>query len=264
MSTDYAIVPLPAFNDNYIWLIRRDDQAAVVDPGDAAPVLEYLERNHLNLCAILATHHHGDHVGGIPELLERFKVPVFGPAGEPIDDLTLALSDGDHVEINLAQFGVSFEVLAVPGHTRAHIAYYDRNHSSRGALFCGDTLFASGCGRIFEGTPIQMRHSLAKLAALPGATQIYCAHEYTQANIRFALAVEPDNAALIKRSEEVSRLRNGNQPTVPSTIAVEREVNPFLRWEARAVIEAAQRISGKPLTQPDEVFTAIREWKNRF
>jgi len=262
MDTDYAIVPLPAFNDNYIWLIRRGDQAAVVDPGDAAPVLEYLERNRLNLCAILATHHHGDHVGGVPDLLERFSVPVFGPAGEPIDDLTRSLGDGDHVE--LAQFGVNFEVLAVPGHTRAHIAYYDRNHSSCGALFCGDTLFASGCGRIFEGTPVQMRHSLAKLAALPGTTRIYCAHEYTQANIRFALAVEPDNPALLLRSEEVSRLRQANQPTVPSTIATEREVNPFLRWEARAVIDAAQRISGKPLTQPDEVFTAIREWKNRF
>ena len=262
MDTDYAIVPLPAFNDNYIWLIRQGDQAAVVDPGDAAPVLEYLERHRLNLCAILATHHHGDHVGGVPELLERFTVPVFGPAGEPIDDLTRSLGDGDHVE--LAQFGVNFEVLAVPGHTRAHIAYYDRKHSSCGVVFCGDTLFASGCGRIFEGTPVQMRHSLAKLAALPGSTRIYCAHEYTQANIRFALAVEPDNAALLQRSEEVSRLRSDNQPTVPSTIATERQVNPFLRWEAAAVIDAAQRISGKPLTQPDEVFTAIREWKNRF
>ena len=262
MDTDYTIVALPAFNDNYIWLIRRGGQAAVVDPGDAAPVLAYLERNHLDLCAILATHHHGDHVGGIPDLLKQFKVPVFGPAGEPIDDLTQSLRDGDHVE--LAQLNVRFEVLAVPGHTRAHIAYYDRNHSSCGALFCGDTLFASGCGRIFEGTPVQMRRSLEKLAALLGTTRIYCAHEYTQSNIRFAIAVEPENAALLKRSEEVSRLRAANQPTVPSTIAVERDVNPFLRWDASAVIEAAQRISGKPLTQPDEVFTAIREWKNRF
>lgn len=262
MNTDYAIVPLPAFNDNYIWLIRHGDQAAVVDPGDAAPVLAYLERNHLNLCAILATHHHGDHVGGIPELIERFKVPVFGPADEPIDHLTRSVKGGDHVE--LAQFGVNFEVLAVPGHTRAHIAYYDRKHASCGALFCGDTLFACGCGRIFEGTPAQMRQSLARLAALPGATQIYCAHEYTQSNIRFALAVEPDNVALLKRSAEVECLRNAGQPTVPSTIAIEREVNPFLRWQAPAVIAAAQRVSGKPLTQPDEVFTAIREWKNRF
>ncbi|MFA6310316.1 MAG: hydroxyacylglutathione hydrolase [Sterolibacterium sp.] len=262
MNTDYAIVPLPAFNDNYIWLIRRGDQTAVVDPGDAAPVLAYLERNHLNLCAILATHHHGDHIGGIPELIERFEVPVFGPADEPIDHLTRSLTGGDKVE--LAQFGANFDVLAVPGHTRAHIAYYDRKHASCGALFCGDTLFACGCGRIFEGTPVQMRQSLARLAALPGGTQIYCAHEYTQANIRFALAVEPENAALLKRAAEVERLRNANQPTVPSTIALERDVNPFLRWQAPAVIAAAQRVSGKPLTQPDEVFTAIREWKNRF
>lgn len=262
MDTDYTIVPLPAFNDNYIWLIRRGDQAAVVDPGDAAPVLDYLDRNHLKLCAILATHHHADHVGGVPDLLDRFAVPVFGPADEPIADLTRSLRDGDRVEV--PQLGVNFEVLAVPGHTRAHIAYYDRNHSSCGALFCGDTLFASGCGRIFEGTPVQMRSSLAKLSALPGATRIYCAHEYTQSNIRFALAVEPDNAALLKRAAEVARLRESNRPTVPSTIAAEREVNPFLRWQAPAVIATAQRISGKPLTQPDEVFTTIREWKNRF
>lgn len=262
MNTEYAIVPLPAFNDNYIWLIRRGDQVAVVDPGDAQPVLAYLERNRLNLCAILATHHHGDHVGGIPDLLERFEVPVFGPAGEPIDKLTQSLTDGGHVE--LAQFGVNFEILAVPGHTRAHIAYYDRNHSSCGALFCGDTLFACGCGRVFEGTPAQMRRSLARLAALPGTTRIYCAHEYTQANCRFALAVEPDNVALQQRCEEVSALRNANQPTLPSTIATERAVNPFLRWDAPAVIAAAQSISGRPLAQPDDVFTAIREWKNRF
>ena len=262
MDTDYKIVPLPAFNDNYIWLMRRGDQAAVVDPGDAAPVLEFLAQNGLNLCAILATHHHGDHVGGIPDLLERYKVPVFGPAGEPIDSLTHLLGDGDHVQ--LPQFGVNFEVLAVPGHTRAHVAYYDRNHTSCGALFCGDTLFGCGCGRVFEGTPIQMRQSLARLAALPASTKIYCAHEYTQSNCRFALAVEPDNVALQKRSEEVSMLRKANQPTIPSSIGAERDVNPFLRWEAPAVIEAAQRVSGKPLTQPDEVFTAIREWKNRF
>jgi len=262
MNTDYEIIPLPAFNDNYIWLLRRGDQAAVVDPGDAAPVLEYLELNNLSLCAILATHHHADHIGGLPELLERFTVPVFGPSGEPIDNLTQSLLDGDHVE--LPQLGANFDVLAVPGHTRAHIAYYDRKHSSCGALFCGDTLFASGCGRIFEGTPVQMRHSLARLAALPGTTQVFCAHEYTQSNIRFALAVEPNNVALQKRSEEVSRLRILGQPTVPSTIGTERDVNPFLRWDSPAVVEAAQRISGRPMKQADDVFTAIREWKNRF
>jgi len=262
MNTDYQIVPLNAFNDNYIWLLRRGDQAAVVDPGDAAPVLAYLEQEKLNLCAILATHHHGDHIGGIEELLARYDVPVFGPIGEPIATLTQPLADGEHIW--LAQLDADFEVLAVPGHTRAHIAYYGRNHSSCGVLFCGDTLFASGCGRIFEGTPQQMRHSLARLAALPGATRVYCAHEYTQANIRFALAVEPENIELLARAEEVANLRAANRPTVPTMIGTELLVNPFLRWDAPAVIAAAQRISNKPLTQPDEVFAAIREWKNRY
>lgn len=262
MNTNYTIIPLPAFDDNYIWLLRRGDDAAVIDPGDAAPVLEFLERHHLRLRAILVTHHHGDHVGGIPDLLKHFDVPVFGPAGEPIDTLTLTLTDGSHVE--LPELGVQFDVLSVPGHTRAHIAYYDRNHSPCPTLFCGDTLFGCGCGRVFEGTPAQMRQSLAKLAALPDSTQIYCAHEYTQSNIRFALAVEPDNAALLAHAEHVSQLRQANRPTVPSTIGQECEVNPFLRWDSPTVIAAAQRIGGKALIAPDDVFTAIREWKNRF
>ena len=261
-DADYQVVPLNAFNDNYIWLLRKGDHAAVVDPGDAAPVLAYLERQQLNLCAILATHHHGDHIGGIEDLLTQYEVPVFGPAGEPIDMLTRPLVDGERIE--LSELGANFEVIAVPGHTRAHIAYYGRNHLNCGSLFCGDTLFACGCGRVFEGTPQQMRHSLARLAALPGTTRVYCAHEYTQANIRFAIAVEPENADLRSRAAEVAELRAGNRPTVPSTIGMELAVNPFLRWKAPAVIAAAQRCSGKPLTQPDEVFAAIREWKNRF
>lgn len=259
---DYQIVPLNAFDDNYIWLLRRGDQAAVVDPGDATPVLAYLDEQQLNLCAILVTHHHADHIGGIGELRARYEMPVFGPAGEPIDLLTRPLVDGEHIE--LPQLGAVFEVLAVPGHTRAHIAYYGRNRSPCGPLFCGDTLFACGCGRVFEGSPRQMRHSLARLAALPGATRIYCAHEYTQANIRFALAVEPENLELIARAEEVADLRAAHRPTLPTTIGTELAVNPFLRWDAPTVIAAARRFSGKPLTQPDEVFAAIREWKNRY
>ncbi len=261
-DTDYQIVPLNAFNDNYIWLLRRGDRAAVIDPGDAAPVLAYLDRQQLNLCAILATHHHADHIGGIEELRAHYDVPVFGPAGEPIDLLTRPLADGEHIE--LPELGAEFEVLAVPGHTRAHIAYYGRNHATCGSLFCGDTLFACGCGRIFEGTPRQMRHSLARLAALPGTTRIYCAHEYTQANIRFALAVEPENVELQARAEEVADLRAENLPTLPTTIGTELAVNPFLRWDAPAVIAAARRCSGKPLAEPDAVFAAIRAWKNRF
>jgi hydroxyacylglutathione hydrolase len=269
-----AIVPLCAFNDNYIWLLRHHDQAVVVDPGDDAPVVEYLERHGLSLSAILVTHHHADHVGGMEGLLNRYSVPAFGPAGEQIAALTHQLHDGERIE--LPQLGVAFDIIGVPGHTRAHIAYYGRNavdcaeqakpndNPFAGSLFCGDTLFACGCGRVFEGTPQQMRASLARLASLPGDTRIYPAHEYTQANTRFALAVEPQNAALWVWAEEVARLRSSGQPTLPTTLSHELAVNPFLRWDAPAVIETASRFRGRPLQQPDEIFAAIREWKNGF
>ncbi|MDD5176050.1 MAG: hydroxyacylglutathione hydrolase [Sterolibacterium sp.] len=261
-STDYEIVPVSAFSDNYIWLLRHGDQAVVVDPGDATPVLDYLDRQKLSLSAILVTHHHADHIGGIEKLLLRFNVPVYGPVGEPIASLSHPLDAG--ASIKLPSLGAAFEVIAVPGHTRAHIAYYDRNHASCGALFCGDTLFACGCGRIFEGTPMQMRHSLAQLVALPGTTRLYCAHEYTQANIHFALAVDPENAALLVLAEEVAQLRAAHRPTLPTTLKLELTVNPFLRWDAPAIIEAAQRHSGRPVVQADEVFAVIREWKNGY
>ncbi len=277
-NLDLEIVPLAAFSDNYIWLLRRGSHAAVVDPGDAAPVLAYLEQHHLELCAILVTHHHGDHTGGIEEILAHalahsppqaqspsrlpFQFPVYGPASEAIDEVNRPLADGDLFD--LAELNTSFEVLAVPGHTRGHIAYYGRMPAGCGVLFCGDTLFACGCGRIFEGTPQQMWHSLARISALPAETRLYCAHEYTQANIRFALAVEPDNAALAARAAEVARLRALNLPTVPSTLACELATNPFLRWEAPAVIAAAGRASGIGAQQPEAVFAAIREWKNDF
>lgn len=270
MSNKLEIVPLAAFSDNYIWLLRRGKHAAVVDPGDAAPVLAYLEQHQLDLCAILVTHHHGDHIGGIETILAHSlahspvpaHVPVYGPASETIDEVSRPLADGDHVE--LAELNTSFEVIAVPGHTRGHIAYYGRKLSDCGVLFCGDTLFACGCGRIFEGTPQQMWHSLARISALPGETQLYCAHEYTQANIRFALAVEPDNLALQARAADVARLRAEDLPTVPSTLATELATNPFLRWDAPAVIAAASRASGGLQKQPEAVFAAIREWKNKF
>lgn len=270
MNNNLEIVPLAAFSDNYIWLLRRGRHAAVVDPGDAPPVLAYLERHQLELCAILVTHHHGDHIGGIEEILAHSlarspthaRLPVYGPASEAIDEVTRPLADGDLVA--LAELNTSFEVLAVPGHTRGHIAYYGRMLADRGVLFCGDTLFACGCGRIFEGTPQQMWHSLARISALPGETRLYCAHEYTQANIRFALAVEPDNAALAARAADVARLRAQDLPTVPSTLACELATNPFLRWDAPAVIAAASRASGIGQQQPEAVFAAIREWKNKF
>lgn len=262
MVDDLEIVPLHAFNDNYIWLLRRNDAAVIVDPGDEAPVLDYLEEHRLTLSAILVTHHHGDHIGGIEGLLAHRKVPVYGPAAEAIETVSNPLGDGDRVE--LPQIGASFDVIAVPGHTRGHIAYYGRNIHACGVLFCGDTLFACGCGRILEGTPQQMWRSLARLAALPGDTRAYCAHEYTQANIRFALAVEPGNAALRTRAAAVAKLRAADQATVPSILSEELATNPFLRWDSPEVTAAANRFSGQKLTGPEAVFTAIREWKNKF
>ena len=251
------IVPLSAFRDNYIWTLRAGRCAAVVDPGEARPVKDYLAREGLKLIAILATHHHPDHVGGIAELVETEKVPVFGPKGEPIPALTHPVGQDDKVEI--PALDASFTVLDIPGHTRAHVAYYGLE-----SLFCGDTLFACGCGRVFEGTPEQMLASLTKLAALPDATKVYCGHEYTLANIRFARAVDPDNALLAAREERAKRLRDAGRPTLPSTLGEERATNPFLRCAEPAVVESANKYLGARVADPVRVFAAIREWKNKF
>ena len=251
------IIALPAFDDNYIWALRRGAAVAVVDPGDAAPVLDYLAAGGLRLCAILATHHHADHVGGISDLVAAQPVPVYGPALEAIAGVDQPRGDGARVV--LPELGIEFEVLGVPGHTRGHVAYY-----RPGMLFCGDTLFSAGCGRIFEGTPAQMHASLARLADLPEATQVYCAHEYTAANLRFAAAVEPENPALAARTAAVAELRARGLPTLPSTLGLERATNPFLRWDAPAVITAARLRLGRAPTDAVEVFTAIREWRNRY
>ena len=256
------ITALPAFSDNYIWALRNKDLVVVVDPGQAAPVLDYLQRSSGQLCAILITHHHSDHIGGVDELLQHYPVPVYGPAAEraKITMLTHALHEGDTV--NLPELAAEFSVLDVGGHTLGHIAYFDECH---GALFCGDTLFAGGCGRIFEGTPQQMYASLAKLAALPSTTRVYCAHEYTLSNLKFALAVEPENTALQQRNSAVARLRADHQPSVPSTLNEELATNPFLRWSAPDVIAAARSFSkDNSLQEPVSVFTAIRAWKNVF
>jgi hydroxyacylglutathione hydrolase len=251
------VVPVKAFKDNYIWTLRDARHAAVVDPGEATPVLDYLARENLKLVAVLATHHHPDHVGGIAEILRHHRVPVYGPKNEPIETLTRAVGGGDKVEI--PELGAKFDVLDIPGHTRAHIAYY-----GGGALFCGDTLFACGCGRVFEGTPEQMHASLSKLASLPDETLVYCGHEYTLANIGFAKAVEPGNTALDKREARDRKLREAGKPTLPSTLGDEKATNPFLRVAHPAVIESANKYLGARVSDPVRVFAAIRDWKNKF
>ena len=251
------IFPVRAFKDNYIWTIRRDGNAAVVDPGDAGPVLEYLRAEKLSLTAILNTHHHADHVGGNAELLRHFPVPVYGPDDERIPTVSHRLREGNR--FTLADFGVEFSVFEIPGHTRTHIAFY-----GGGMLFCGDTLFACGCGRLFEGTPRQMHDSLAKLAVLPDATLVYCGHEYTLANIRFAKTAEAANPELANWEREANAQRAKDEPTLPSTIAREKLANPFLRCGEPAVVSAASRYAGKPLADPVSVLGAIRDWKNNF
>jgi hydroxyacylglutathione hydrolase len=251
------IQALHAFEDNYIWLLREGRRVVAVDPGDESPVLRYLAEENASLAAIFLTHHHGDHTGGVAGLLARYPAPVYGPAGESIACITVPLREGDTV--TLSDFQAQFQVIDVPGHTRGHIAYY-----GHGALFCGDTLFGCGCGRLFEGTAEQMWVSLNKLAALPPDTNVFCAHEYTQSNIRFALAVEPNNIRLQERAGEVARLRAGQLATVPFSLAAERETNPFLRCTEPDVAAAAARHSGSRLAGPAEVFAALREWKNSF
>jgi hydroxyacylglutathione hydrolase len=253
--------PVPAFSDNYLWVIHNGRRAAVVDPGDAGPVLEFLSREGLRLDAILCTHHHADHVGGVESLLDslglRGRIPVYGPAGENIPARTVALHDGDRVQIDGLELDLA--VIDVPGHTAGHIAYFGRD-----LLFCGDTLFACGCGRLFEGTPQQMTQSMSKLRALPPVTRVFCAHEYTMSNIRFAEAVEPANAALKDRKSACLAMRDAGKPTIPTTIGTEIATNPFMRWDQADVIAAAISRAGRPLAAGADVFAVIREWKNQF
>jgi hydroxyacylglutathione hydrolase len=253
----YEVVPVRAFSDNYVWTLRDATHAVVVDPGDARPVIEYLDREGLTLSAILNTHHHADHVGGNAALLARWQVPVFGPRDERISEVTGRVGDGDRVR--LPHFDVELDVLEIPGHTRSHIAF-----TGDGLLFCGDTLFAAGCGRLFEGTPAQMHKSLSRLAALPESTRVYCGHEYTLANIRFAKAVEPDNTALDEFESRAARQRERDEATLPTDIGQEKATNPFLRVRERSVVSAASRFAGRDLAGPVEVLAAIREWKNKF
>ena len=252
------VEPILAFEDNYIWAIRSMGparQVAIVDPGEAEPVFRFLERTRDRLCAILVTHRHGDHIGGIKEIRERYPVPVYGPAIEATEVVTVPLRDGRHLA--LQALGVEFEVMHLPGHTLGHVAYY-----RPGMLFCGDVLFGAGCGRVFEGSIEQMHAALARIAALPKDTRIYCAHEYTQSCLKFAAQVEPGNELIRKRAEYVARLRSVDEPTVPLTLAEELDTNPFLRWRAPEVIAAAAVQLGHPPRNDTETFGAIRTWRD--
>lgn len=251
-----SIHPIPAFADNYIWLIQFGDrQAAVVDPGDATPVLRALEQHQLQLAAILITHHHWDHVNGVEPLLARYPAPVYGPAKGHTPGLSQACREGDTV----ALAGLELAVLEVPGHTDEHIAFL-----GQGALFCGDTLFGAGCGRLLGGTAAQLYESLNKIAALPITTYIHCAHEYTLANLQFAQAVEPGNSAIAARRRAEQGKREQGQPTLPSTLELELATNPFLRCEEEAVILSAENFADRHLAGPAEVFKALRFWKDTF
>ena len=257
------LIALPAFSDNYLWLWQQDQLAVVVDPGDAAPVLQALAKEGLKLAAILVTHHHADHVGGVRELQLATGAQVFGPAREEVPVPFTPVMHGDALEL----LGQTVQVLDVPGHTAGHVAYFLANAPHNPVLFCGDTLFSGGCGRIFEGTPAQMLASLDLLASLPASTQVCCAHEYTLSNLRFALAVEPSNTDLQTYMAQCQQLRAEGIPTLPAQLGLELQINPFLRARHPHVRHAVAQHAGlSALEQTDDVavFAALREWKNDF
>ena len=256
----FTLTPIPAFNDNYLWLLDDGRDALVVDPGDAAPVQAVLAARQLRLAGILVTHHHGDHTGGLAQLREATGAPVWGPAHERIPEPYTPLSANDTVQA----LGLHWQVFDVPGHTAGHIAYFCADVNGKPLLFCGDTLFSGACGRLFEGTAQQMLASLDQLAALPGDTQVCAAHEYTLSNLKFAVAVEPQNAKLIEYQAHCQALRAAGEPTLPSSMAVERAINPFLRAREDAVARTVQAHAGLNNTSTVAVFAALREWKNQF
>jgi hydroxyacylglutathione hydrolase len=263
-SAPLTLTPLPAFDDNYLWLLDNGREAIVVDPGDAAPVSAALDARGLTLAGILLTHHHGDHVGGVNALRARLQGPIYAPAGEKMPEPVERLSGGDSVEL----LGLHFTVMAVPGHTAGHIAYFAADVPAQAPLlFCGDTLFSAGCGRLFEGTPSQMHTSLQSLAALPADTRVCCAHEYTLSNLRFAREVDPANAALAAYADWCDAERAAGRPTLPARMGTETQINPFLRCSEPALRAAARRHAPLQLSaEPSavDVFATLREWKNGF
>lgn len=258
------IEAVSAFRDNYIWTIRPSKQTdgqtngcIVVDPGDAEPVLAWLQKNECQLNAILITHHHWDHTNGIDELVAKYACPVYGPVSDKIPAITHPVKGGD--ELTLLGGALQLNVIECPGHTLDHIAYINAQY-----MFVGDTLFAAGCGRMFEGEAEQFYQSLQKLTAQPADCQVYCAHEYTAANLAFAAAVEPDNLAIQERQAQVAALRQQNLPTIPSELAVEFATNPFLRCHLPSVTAAAEKRAGQRLNSAAEVFAVIRAWKDNY
>ena len=251
------IEPIKAFNDNYIWLATTNEGSIVIDPGEAHKTIKYLKENDLNLEAILITHHHFDHTGGIEDMLKFRNVDVYGPVNN-IPSINKQLRDGDLFSV----IGIDFKIIEIPGHTLDHIAFFSENNGNP-VLFCGDTLFSSGCGRVFEGTFEQMHESILKLKSLPANTKIYSGHEYTQSNLKFAMEVEPLNQKLISRYNDVQDLLNKGIPTLPTTLELELEVNPFLRCQAREVQNSVVK-QFNTSNHEDEIFKALRQWKDNF
>ncbi|WP_027857018.1 hydroxyacylglutathione hydrolase [Marinobacterium jannaschii] len=256
----FKINPIPAFNDNYIWMLGKADtnRVIVVDPGDATPVLQRLDENNLVLEAILITHHHHDHTGGVATLLRHYEVPVYGPENSPFQGISHPLASDDQIKL----LSETIEVQSVPGHTLDHISYFIDGNKPQ--LLCGDTLFLAGCGRLFEGSAKQMLAAMEYFKSLPESTEVYCTHEYSISNLEFARAVEPDNKNVLNTLKNCKELRSGQMPTLPSNIGQEKNINPFMRTQFENVIRSAEAFKDSKLKTEVEVFAAIREWKNNF